>query len=308
MKMIKSFLGGSLLTFGLLSAPTAMATGPSQSSQKDLVQTLVEAGNFTTLAAALEATNLAAALQGDQDLTVFAPTDAAFAKLGSDTIETLLADTETLSSILLYHVVPGKVGLINALFAQQAETLNGATVSFSLQNFRAFVNDSRIVKANVRASNGVIHVIDTVLLPPMADQPDEPLPSLPELVSQTEQFSTLLSLLQAAELVDVLAEEGPFTVFAPTNDAFAKLPAAAVEALLADKDALRNVLLYHVVAGAKVAAETAVTLDAATMANGQDVTIRFDGKELSINDAKVIATDVEASNGIVHIIDSVLLP
>ena len=302
MKLLTRFLATGALSCSLLAAPTAMATTPSGG---DLVETLVKAGGFSTLATALEATNLLAALQGEEDLTVFAPTDAAFAKLGRDTIEALLADPDTLSSILLYHVVPGKVGLGQALLSRQADTLNGSAVNFSLQGFRAFVNDSKIIRANVRASNGIIHVINTVLLPPAAEAPA---PTIADLVSETEQFSTLLSLLEVAELTEVLAGEGPFTVFAPTNAAFAKLPQEAVDAFLDDTDALRNVLLYHVVSGAKVEAATAVTLEAATMANGQDVGINFDGSVLQINDAKVIATDIDASNGVVHVIDTVLLP
>ena len=122
------------------------------------------------------------------------------------------------------------------------------------------------------------------------------------------KFKTLVTAVKAAGLVETLKGPGPFTVFAPTDDAFAKLPAGTVEELLKDIPALKNVLLYHVVAGAKVGSSVAVTLKEATMANGEKVKIDFDGTDLFINNSKVIMTDVETSNGVIHVIDTVLLP
>ena len=129
-----------------------------------------------------------------------------------------------------------------------------------------------------------------------------------DIAVSSGKFKTLVTALDAAGLVETLKGAGPFTVFAPTDDAFAKLPAGTVEGLLKDIPALKNILLYHVVAGAKVKAEVAVTLKEATMANGGKVDIEFDGTDLFINQSKVIVTDVEASNGVIHVIDTVLLP
>ena len=120
-------------------------------------------------------------------------------------------------------------------------------------------------------------------------------------------FGTLVAALQAADLVETLQGEGPFTVFAPTDDAFAKLPEGTVESLLADIPALTDVLLYHVVAGNVMAADV-VTLESAETVQGKDVSITVDGNTVRINDATVIITDIEASNGVIHVIDSVLLP
>jgi uncharacterized surface protein with fasciclin (FAS1) repeats len=121
------------------------------------------------------------------------------------------------------------------------------------------------------------------------------------------RFTTLVAAVEAAGLVDTLKGEGPFTVFAPTDDAFATLPAGTVEGLLADVPALTDILLYHVVSG-KVMAADVVGLDSATTVQGSDVTITVDGETVMVNDAQVIITDIEASNGVIHVIDTVLLP
>lgn len=128
-----------------------------------------------------------------------------------------------------------------------------------------------------------------------------------EVAQAAGNFKTLLAAAQAAGLAETLATTDNITVFAPTDEAFAKLPAGAVDGLLNDLPALRNVLTYHVV-GAKVPSEVAVTLTEATMLNGKKVSVRFDGENLFINDAKVIAKDIPAKNGIIHVIDTVLLP
>ncbi|MCS7190056.1 MAG: fasciclin domain-containing protein [Fimbriimonadales bacterium] len=121
------------------------------------------------------------------------------------------------------------------------------------------------------------------------------------------QFKTLVKLVQEAGLVDALRGEGPFTVFAPTDEAFAKLPKAQVDALLKDKEALRQVLLYHVVAG-KVMSKDVVKLRSAKTLQGQNITIRVQRNTVRINDAKVVKADIECTNGVIHVIDKVILP
>jgi uncharacterized surface protein with fasciclin (FAS1) repeats len=120
-------------------------------------------------------------------------------------------------------------------------------------------------------------------------------------------FNTLVAAVQAADLADTLAGEGPYTVFAPTDDAFAKLPAGTVESLLANPEKLREILLYHVVPG-KVTASQVVALDRATTAQGSDVRIQVADGSVMIDNATVTATDIETSNGIIHVIDTVILP
>ena len=135
----------------------------------------------------------------------------------------------------------------------------------------------------------------------------EDMPSIAEIAVDDGRFTTLVAALDAAGLVDTLSNDGPFTVFAPTDDAFAMLPAGTVEALLNDIPALTNILLYHVVSG-KVMASDVVTLDSATTLSGKDVMIKVDMGKVYVNDAQVIITDIEASNGVIHVVDAVILP
>lgn len=121
------------------------------------------------------------------------------------------------------------------------------------------------------------------------------------------QFDTLVTAVQAAGLVETLSGDGPFTVFAPTDEAFAKIPSADLNALLADKDALTSVLTYHVVAG-KVMAADVVNLSEAETVQGSTVDISVDGGNVMIDGAKVVTTDIETSNGVIHVIDSVIMP
>lgn len=120
-------------------------------------------------------------------------------------------------------------------------------------------------------------------------------------------FTTLLAAVEAAGLVETLEGEGPYTVFAPTDDAFAALPEGTVEGLLEDPEALGDILLYHVVPG-EVTSDQVVTLESATTAQGSDLAIRVEGDSVFVNDAQVIVTDIQASNGVIHVIDAVLLP
>ncbi len=130
-----------------------------------------------------------------------------------------------------------------------------------------------------------------------------------EIAAGAEDFSTLVAAVKATELVDVLSSKGPFTVFAPTNEAFAKLPKGTVESLLKpeNKDKLIAVLKYHVVPG-KVMAKDVVKVDSAKTAQGSSVTVTVEGKTVKVDNAKVVKTDIEASNGVIHVIDTVIIP
>jgi len=128
-----------------------------------------------------------------------------------------------------------------------------------------------------------------------------------DVAVKADGFETLVTALQAAELVDTLEGEGPFTVFAPTDEAFAQLPDGTLEALLEDKEKLISILTYHVVPGRVMAADV-VELDKAKTVNGQEITIRVENGTVMVDDATVVSTDIEASNGVIHVIDSVILP
>jgi transforming growth factor-beta-induced protein len=270
---------------------------PTEAPQ-DIVNIAVNDGRFTTLVAAVQAAGLVETLQSEGPFTVFAPTDDAFAKLPEGTVEALLADPEALTNILLYHVVSGKVMAADVVTLTSAETVNGTEVQIMVKDGNVFLNDAQVIITDIKASNGVIHVIDTVLLPPG---------NIVDTAVADGRFTTLVAAVQAAGLAETLSGEGPFTVFAPTDDAFAKLPAGTVESLLADPEALANILLYHVVPG-KVPASDVVGLDYALSAQGAPIDITVEDGNVFANQAQVILPDIFTSNGLIHVIDEVILP
>jgi transforming growth factor-beta-induced protein len=268
----------------------------------DIVDTAVADGRFKTLVAAVQAAGLVDTLKGAGPFTVFAPTDDAFAKLPAGTVESLLKpeNLEQLKSILLYHVVAGKVMAADVVMLQKAATVLGPSVKIMVDGSMVKINDAQVLITDIETSNGVIHVIDTVLLPP-AD--------IVDTAVADGRFKTLVAAVTAAGLVDTLKGAGPFTVFAPTDDAFAKLPAGTVESLLKPEnlEQLKSILLYHVVAG-KVMAADVIKLTSTMTLQGTNVTIKIDGDKVYINDAQVIITDIETLNGVIHVIDTVLIP
>ncbi|MCZ7555842.1 MAG: fasciclin domain-containing protein [Bacteroidia bacterium] len=160
---IASILFG-LLSIALFAQSPVQAHG-HEKGKKDIVTVAVEAGNFTTLAKALTATGLVDALKGKGPFTVFAPTDEAFAKLPKGTLESLLKDTEALKNILLYHVVSGSVTSSEVVKLKNATTLSGQSVMISVKGDKVMIDKSSVTAVDIAASNGVIHVIDQVLIP-----------------------------------------------------------------------------------------------------------------------------------------------
>ncbi len=274
----------------------------SWSAKKDIVDTAVSAGSFNTLAAALKAAGLVDTLKGDGPFTVFAPTDEAFAKLPAGTVEMLLRpeNKNLLISVLTYHVVPGKVMAEQVVGLNGAETVNGQRVRVNASGGKVMVDGATVVKTDIAASNGVIHVIDSVILP--SDK------NIVETAVGAGSFKTLAAALEAAGLLSALEGDGPFTVFAPTDEAFAKLPAGTVETLLKpeNRDRLKSILLYHVVAG-RVYSEDVMTLTSAKTLQGSTVDISTKSG-VKIDNAKVLKTDINATNGVIHVIDAVILP
>lgn len=275
----------------------------SVSKAADIVDTAVGAGSFKTLAAALGAADLVDTLKGDGPFTVFAPTDDAFAALPAGTVETLLKpeNRAALTGILTYHVVPGKVTADQVVKLKGAKTVNGQRVDIKVDGSTVMVDGAKVVTTDIECDNGVIHVIDSVILP--ADK------TIPETAANAKAFSTLLAAATAAGLADTLGSEGPFTVFAPTDEAFGKLPAGTVESLLKpeNKQKLVDILKYHVVAG-RVYSEDALKAKSAPTLQGAPVRISLKDGGAFVNDAKLVTTDLDASNGVIHVIDSVLMP
>ena len=295
----------------LLPPTVAAAMAEAEMAEMGTIaEVAAEAGTFNTLLAALDAAGLAETFASEGAFTVFAPTDDAFAALPEGTVEALLEDPEgALTDILLYHVVDGVVPAETVVTLESATTLGGQDVSIAVVDGGVVLNDAvNVVVTDIEASNGIIHVIDAVLLPPAEEEMSE-VRTIAEVATEAGTFNTLLAALDAAGLAETFASEGAFTVFAPTDDAFAALPEGTVEALLEDPEgALTDILLYHVVDGV-VPAETVVTLESATTLGGQDVSIAIVDGGVVLNDTvNVVVTDIEASNGIIHVIDAVLLP
>jgi transforming growth factor-beta-induced protein len=281
----------------LTSAPANVAP------EKDIVDTAVGAGSFKTLVAAVKAAGLVETLKGKGPFTVFAPTDEAFAKLPKGTVETLLKpeNKAKLQAILTYHVVSGKVMAADVVKLTGATTVQGQKIDIAVKDGKVSVDGAQVVKTDIACSNGVIHVIDSVILPADKD--------IIDTAVGNESFSTLVAAVKAAGLVETLKGEGPFTVFAPTNEAFAKLPEGTVANLLKpeNKDKLVAILAYHVVP-AKVMASDVVKLTDAKTVNGKSVAIKVNDGNVMIDGANVQVTDIETSNGVIHVIDTVILP
>ena len=288
--------------------PTPIAPADPQS----IVEVAVANGSFTTLIAALEATGLDVTLSDmDSKFTVFAPTDDAFALLGQDVIDALLADTDTLSDILTYHVISGEVDSSAAISSAGSlvEMVNGDSIGLSLDGDNLLVNTATVILVDVAADNGVIHVIDAVLTPP-ADK-GTPTMNIVDTAVAAGDFGTLVTALQAAGLDATLADETQsFTVFAPTDAAFAMIDPATLNLLIADTDALSSVLLQHVVSD-EVNSVTAYTLNgsSATTASGAaiPVVINTELDTLTFGGATVQTTDIYTTNGIIHVIDTVVV-
>lgn len=288
----------------LMLVAIAVAFGSQvQAQQKTIVETAIAAGNFNTLVTAVKAAGLVDTLNGTTQLTVFAPTDEAFAKVAPATLQSLLQPENKgkLAQVLTYHVVPGRVNAKDAYELVEATTVNGQRVGLDFRGEGLKVGTATIKVTDIQCSNGVIHVIDTVMLPK--------LDNIPSTAQVAGQFNTLLAAVSAAGLGDVLSGSGPFTVFAPTDGAFAALPAGTVEDLLKpeNKQKLIDILKYHVVSG-RVYDNTAVKAGQANTLLGRGVSVGVNADGLTVNGARVIAKNIDASNGVIHVIDNVLLP
>jgi uncharacterized surface protein with fasciclin (FAS1) repeats len=281
----------------------------------NIAEVAINNGSFTTLVAALTAADLVTTVSApDANLTVFAPTDAAFEVLGLNADN--VGDLENLTEILLYHVLGAEVKQDAAVTTAQADMNMVATantdmnkVALSLTGSNLYINTSMVTTANVFADNGVIHVIDKVLLPPADATTTRSDNNIAEIAVANDDLETLVTALTAADLVTALSdEEATFTVFAPTDAAFAALPAGVLDGLLADTAALTDVLELHVISGAEVDSVTAMSLNGkmADTLGGEKVSISIMDNMLKVGGATVSITDTYASNGVIHVIDAVI--
>jgi len=312
-----------------LAIPFAAADGPktktsakmaTQAAAGDIVQTAAAAGSFRTLVTCLVAADLVDALKADGPFVVFAPTDAAFAKLPAGTVESLLKpeNKEALRALLAYHVVSNKARVNYDALRDGADargmltTLNGAKITLSRAGDAFRADEAEIATRNLACRNGTVQVVTSVLMPPPAGAAAGAKPAantIPVVAAKAGTFDTLLAAVTAADLADTLAGPGPFTVFAPTDAAFSKLPEGTVAKLLRpeNKKQLVALLKYHVVAGSVSAWDAVAAGTAKTLAGGSVRAAIRDGR-LLINESVVVKSDVAAGNGVIHAIDTVLSP
>lgn len=265
----------------------------------------IASGNtqFSTLVAAIQRADLVDALRADGPFTVFAPTNQAFTSAGITDVNDL--PVENLRDILLYHVVNGKVLSGQVSTGEVPTLLEGANIDVVVSGGIITINDDvTVTSGDLEASNGVKYVINGILMP------EEESNSIADIVMGSDNFSILLAAVLAADLDAALLEQGPFTVFAPTDEAMLAFLAAnglTAEELLQSPD-LASILSYHVVEG--VVPASAVEAGSVTSLEGIPffVSIDTEGNVWINGNVKVVATDIEADNGIIHVIDQVLVP
>lgn len=329
---MRRFIGILLAVLMVFSVAPAFAQDDMTPTIGEIVVASAEGEEpeFTTLLAAVglaDESVLEALTNPEAELTVFAPTDAAFAALaealGEEAFNAILEDSATLTDILLYHVVDGAVmsaDVVALLEENMGEvpvpTLNGQffTVAGNVDD-GITVNDANLVleMVDIEASNGVIHVIDAVIVPELR--------TIGEIVVESAEgeepeFATLLAAVGAADpgVLELLTKSDvDLTVFAPTDAAFAALGEETIAAVVADQELVSEILGYHVVLGRVFSSDIPALLDdegmvEVEMATGDTATIKADDMGVYINDAQIVIVDVQASNGVIHVIDAVILP
>jgi len=270
----------------------------TQPQQQDIVETAQANGSFDTLVTAIQTAGLVDTLKGEGPYTVFAPTDEAFNALPDGVLDSLLADKEALTQVLTYHVVDGRLLAADIATVSSVTTLEGGTLSISNDDGTTMIGPAEVTQTDIECTNGVIHVIDKVLVPD----------GIMNIV-QTAQYyglSTLVTAIDTAGLTSTLETEGPYTVFAPTNAAFDALPDGTLDSLLADPGGLAQVLTYHVVSG-EISSEELATQTSLTTLEGSTLTISTNGG-IQVNGANVVPPEIGCSNGVVHVVDEVLTP
>jgi len=293
-----------IMTFGLV-----LTTLLSFSQSATVVDIIVESESHNVLETAVVEAGLVDALSDTTTtFTVFAPTDDAFYMLPEGTLDAVLADNELLTSILTYHVVGGTALSTDLVDGTTVETLNGGSVTVTIDTNGVFINDAQVIVADIVADNGVVHVIDAVLLPVVETT------TVVDVIVGSEDHTVLELAVVQEELVETLSGEGPFTVFAPTDAAFTALAEAfnvEVTSLL-ELQNLTDILTYHVVSGTVLSTDLTDGMET-TALNGGTLTFTVDsmGVEVgtaAVGPAMVIVADIVTDNGVVHVIDAVLVP
>ena len=290
---------GSHAAMGMVGSITVL---PNQLTT--VVDVVVNSENHTTLEAAVVAAGLVETLSGNGPFTVFAPTDAAFALLPEGLIAQLLEDPSgDLTTILTHHVHSGNVLSSDLSNGMMVPTLAGTELSVSIMDGMVQIGNANVSVADIETDNGVVHVIDAVLIP----EEDEST-TVVDVVVNSENHTTLEAAVVAAGLVETLSGNGPFTVFAPTDAAFALLPEGLIAQLLEDPSGdLTTILTHHVHSGNVLSSDLSNGMMVPTLA-GTELSVSIMDGMVQIDNANVSVADIETDNGVVHVIDAVLIP
>ena len=298
----KKIIGVSI---GILLIATIGFSGcvtEEETEEMNIVETATDNDDFNTLVDALIAAGLDDTLSDEEsEFTVFAPTDAAFGKLDSGFLTNLVNnDITTLTKILTYHVVSGTVLSTDLSDGMRAETVQGKYINIEIANGNVFIEDAMVTTADIECSNGVIHVIDTVMVPK---------DNIVETAIANDDFNTLVTAVLAAGLDTTLSDESTlFTVFAPTDAAFSLLDTTFLNNLVNnDTTNLTTILTYHVLPGVVLSTDLSNNMTATTV-EGTDITVNITDEKVYINDAMITTADIMCSNGVIHIIDKVIVP
>ena len=290
---------GSHALMGMVGSITVTST-----QSTTVVDIVVNSEDHTTLEAAVVAAGLVETLSGEGPFTVFAPTDDAFALLPEGLIAELLEDPSgDLTTILTHHVHSGNVLSSDLTNGMMVPTIAGTELTVSIIDGMVQIDNANVIVADVVTDNGVVHVIDAVLVPE-----DDESTTVVDIVVNSEDHTTLEAAVVAAGLVETLSGEGPFTVFAPTDDAFALLPEGLIAELLEDPSGdLTTILTHHVHSGNVLSSDLTNGMMVPTIA-GTELTVSIIDGMVQIDNANVIVADVVTDNGVVHVIDAVLVP
>ena len=290
---------GSHAAMGMVGSITV-----TSSQSTTVVDVVVNSENHTILEAAVVAAGLVETLSGDGPFTVFAPTDAAFALLPEGLIDQLLEDpTGDLTTILTHHVHSGNVLSTDLINGMMVPTLAGTELTVSLMDSMVLIDNANVSIADIETGNGVVHVIDAVLVPE-----EDQSTTVVDVVVNSENHTILEAAVVAAGLVETLSGDGPFTVFAPTDAAFALLPEGLIDQLLEDPTGdLTTILTHHVHSGNVLSTDLINGMMVPTLA-GTELTVSLMDSMVLIDNANVSIADIETENGVVHIIDAVLVP
>ena len=273
-----------------------------------VVDVIINSDDHTTLEAAVIAANLAETLSGDGPFTVFAPTDAAFEMLPADVLSSLLADPSgALTQILLSHVASGNVLSSDLSDGMMVATYADFHVNVTINANGVFIDNAQVIVADIQTDNGVVHVVDAVIDPANSDE-EEVTNTIVDIVVASENHTTLETAVIAAGLAETLSSEGPFTVFAPTDAAFELIPADVMSSLLMDPmGSLTYVLTHHVHSGNVLSTDLTDGMMVPTVA-GTDLTVSITDQGVFIDGAAVSQADIVADNGVIHVIDAVMVP